>query len=189
MPAAVGFRALGVCSACLGAGQSRVETYPGDVLVPSKQLFIHLGSEFAPDAPWGLEVLSVASGGAVRYENRDHGRRRVVGGAVSRSRAEHLFDLLAASSFPVIPKHRFPPGASIVRLSLRSGGQSQTLDFDQYFAEELPGFGELLSECDSFARAIRTNDAATLQAWEFQESPATTSVEGDHDDAPGDRPP
>ena len=169
MPAAVGFRALGVCSACLGAGQSRVETYPGDVLVPSKQLFIHLGSEFAPDAPWGLEVLSVASGGAVRYENRDHGRRRVVGGAVSRSRAEHLFDLLAASSFPVIPKHRFPPGASIVRLSLRSGGQSQTLDFDQYFAEELPGFGELLSECDSFARAIRTNDAATLQAWEFQE--------------------
>ncbi len=164
----------GVCSSCFGAGQTRVEARGPD---PAKQLTIRFGSEFAPDAPWGLELLSIASDGTVRYENRDHGRCRTVFGVVPQAKSQHLMDLLAASSFPAVPKHRFPPGASIVQLDLRFGDASQTAEFDQYFAEGLPGLGELVAECDALAAAIRKSDAAALCQWEFREVPGNSGTE------------
>lgn len=99
---------------------------------PGQGLLFEDGSEFAPDAPWGRDRLFVGHDGALRYENLDHGRHRVVTGRLTGGHAERLFSLLAASGFPSIPAHRCPPGYGITSLTVFGPAEQWSVSFDYY---------------------------------------------------------
>lgn len=134
-----------------------------------RALTFEVGNEFAPDAPWGSDHLWLRQDGAVRYENRDHGRQRVVAGSLALARVSGVFAALDASSFPKVPDHRIPPGASLAELTLEEeNGQTASQRFHYYFAESLPGYDDLLAMCTELAKALRTSDSTVLAAWGFK---------------------
>jgi hypothetical protein len=172
----------GTCSDCKGEGQleaSRVASLLRDLGFPTSQaLTIDMGDEYAPDAPWGAERLRVTSDGTLTYEHRHRGERRTVRGAIERTRAASIFDHLARSTFPVMPKHPFPPGASIMTLR-READRTEEVRFQSFFALDLPGYGELVTELESLAAALRTGNPEELASWGFHEGPVSPTAEPD----------
>lgn len=111
------------------------------------------GHDYAPDARWGMERISVARGGAFTY--RQSFREVVTGtvrGDIGAERASALFAALARSSFPSVPAHQLPPGGSMVRVSI---GALHTGWVDRYFVAELDGFGDAIATLDELVGDAR----------------------------------
>lgn len=162
----------GVCATCRGDGQlAAVDSRRESPALTGRTLIFEIGSEFAPDAPWGSDHLRLRDDGTVRYENRDHGRLRVSAGSLSRDRVARVFAALDASGFPKLPEHRIPPGASLAQLTVVDRGRSDSQRFHYYFAEGLSEYEDLLLTCTGLARALRTNDTALLDAWNYRCDP------------------
>jgi hypothetical protein len=126
------------------------------------------GHEYAPDAPWGLETIRFATDGALTYERRQRGsRQEIVEGVVDRERVAKVFDELKQSGFPAVPKHPFPPGATVFALSVGddSSADAATVRFDRRFGLGLPHYGVAIRDLMEITAALRTNDATVLAAW------------------------
>jgi hypothetical protein len=162
----------GACDLCHDAGQVPLGTDGDPTMNASNtvRLILEMGSEFAPDDPIGREILSVAENGDVSYEHRRKGTR-ARHGMISEERVAKLLEYLAQSTFPDIPEHSIPPGASLMTLR-REGRSAAEATFRSYFAYRLPGYGDLLRACEQLATALRKDDAAALAAWGFKATPA-----------------
>jgi len=123
------------------------------------------GDEFAPDAPWGAERLTLSSGGAFTYERRHLGSTEGCRGTVDLAIVRRIEELIAAAGFPQIPDHRLPPGASAVTLTVMTPDVEPTsLTFDRYFAEKVPGYGDLVDVLAGLDAALRSKDPAQIRA-------------------------
>jgi hypothetical protein len=107
---------------------------------PSKrELRFEEGHEYAPDARWGLQVLTLTDDGTYRYEQRRGGRVLRTGtGAVPAERARAVVADLERSTFPHVPARPFPPGASVLTIAL----DSEHIAIDRWHATELDGYRE-----------------------------------------------
>ncbi len=111
------------------------------------------GHEYAPDAAWGLQVLTLARTGRYRYEQRRAGRLiRTGAGDVGAGRAEPVFADLTRSTFPDVPPHQFPPGATIVTIALGSRRQAV---LNRWFGHQLDGYREALAALESLVSEAR----------------------------------
>lgn len=123
------------------------------------------GDEFAPDAPWGAERLTLSSGGAFTYERRHLGSTEGCRGTVDLAIVRRIEGLIAAAGFPQIPDHRLPPGASAVTLTVMTPDVEPTsLTFDRYFGEKVPGYRELVDALAGLNAALRSKDPAQIRA-------------------------
>ncbi len=111
------------------------------------------GHARAPDAPWGLEELELASDGSYAYTQRVGDVTVGVGqGHVDASRATGIFDALRRSAFPDVPHHSVPPGASVVTLEL---GATDAASLDYFFGLGLEGYREALPALDALLAEVR----------------------------------
>lgn len=176
----------GTCDICNGTGQEKgVDESPSPhgqqsatqatrtpaAVMGRALLTIEMGSEHAPDDPIGRERLTITSDGTLSYQHRWRGAGAELAGAVSPERATELFAHVTRSGFPAIPSHSIPPGASLVVMKL-DGEKHEEVTFSSHFAEDLPGYGQLLAAVDSLTSALRKDDAAALAAWGFKATPA-----------------
>jgi len=123
------------------------------------------GDEFAPDAPWGAERLTLSSGGAFTYERRHRGSTEGCRGTVDLAVVRRIEELIAAAGFPQIPEHRLPPGASAVTLTVMAPDVEPTsLTFHRYFAAKVPGYRELVDALAGLNAALRSKDPAQIRA-------------------------
>jgi hypothetical protein len=129
---------------------------------------ITMGNEYAPDDPWGAEEIRLRRDGQITYANRHRGKQVSRRGRIDETRTAAIFDHLVSSTFPKIPEHLFPPGASIVGLRLERGDVRDDVRFDSFFALRLPGYGDLVRDFQSLAAALRKNDATALAEWGFE---------------------
>ena len=106
-----------------------------------------------PDAPWGLEELELTSDGSYRYTQRVGDLTIGVGrGSVDAGRAIVIFDALRRSSFPHVPNHAVPPGASLVTLER---GTTETASLDYFFGLGLDGYRDVLPALDAIVAEVR----------------------------------
>lgn len=123
------------------------------------------GDEFAPDAPWGAERLTLSGGGAFKYERRHRGSTEGCRGTVDLAVIRRIEGLIAAAGFPQIPDHRLPPGASAVTLTVVAPGMEPTsLTFHRYFAARVPGYRDLVDALAGLNAALRSKDPAQIRA-------------------------
>lgn len=119
-----------------------------------RQLTFEQGHEHAPDARWGLQVLTLADDGRFAYLQRRAGRVIAMGsGAVDPERARGVFDHLARSTFPEVASHPFPPGASVLTISMPP---DRTVALDRRFGLGLDGYREAISELMTMTAEARS---------------------------------
>lgn len=124
------------------------------------------GSEFAPDAAWGRERISLSRNGDLAYERRERGTVAKAYGRVSSARVDALIATLASTTFPTMPQASFPPGGTVCKIIVGSANPVSML-IEYYAGLELPGYGDLLRQFGELAAALRDGDAEQLAAWLF----------------------
>ena len=122
---------------------------------------LELGSEYAPDSPWGLDVLTVGAGGRYRYENRRAGQvQRVRTGVLSQADHTRLLGWLRESGFPNVAEHRRLPGATYLTITRAAGDGEQRALVALSAAESMPGYGPLITALDAWVTDLRTRGDA-----------------------------
>lgn len=114
-----------------------------------------LGSEWAPDSPYGMDSLEVAPDGRFVYENRCRGNARSRVGWLSEDALDELAQALADSGFPDVPEHAIPPGAGPFVIIRRAEGDEQKALLDEYAAPRFPGYGLLVRRIDAWTKWLR----------------------------------
>ncbi|MBL9014321.1 MAG: hypothetical protein JNL83_09095 [Myxococcales bacterium] len=132
----------------------------------SQTLIFHLGSEYAPDSPWGGEMIELSRTGEIEYEQRKSGSVvRTVRGEVDPSQVQRLLTLLAATNFPSPLQQFFPPGASVCTLITEPPLQAMHIDLHPAGHTT---YEEIIRTLASLAKALRESDQDELQRWSLQ---------------------
>jgi hypothetical protein len=126
------------------------------------------GSEHAPDAPWGLETIEISSEGRLVYEHRNRGKNRSLHGRVDAERCRRIIAALRSTTFPEPPQLQFVPGASMLGISLDNPAGKVCIDY--FDGQQYLGYREVIRELSALNTALRTDDRAVLEQWEFEEN-------------------
>lgn len=113
------------------------------------------GSEWAPDGPWGREILRIEASGYFSYENRHRGSGKRVEGVINASQLREIGDHFRLAGYPSVPDHDIPPGASVVAFDVDAAGERHCLQMDYYAAKKFPGYRELLLRFERWTQALR----------------------------------
>jgi hypothetical protein len=120
------------------------------------KLTFKFGSEWAPDSPYGQDVLELEADGRFRFENRMRGEIRQSTGRAEPAVVAEVDAGLSAAGFPALPAHPIPPGASLVELLVDGpSGASQKALMHYFSALKLPGYGELIRRFQAWATWLR----------------------------------
>ncbi|HLU62252.1 MAG TPA: hypothetical protein VKZ99_07870 [Gammaproteobacteria bacterium] len=120
-----------------------------------KSIIYCSGSEWAPDDPWGREVLRVESGGAFEYENRHRGSGKRVEGVINAGQLREIGAHFVVAGYPAVPEHDIPPGASVISFDVEGRGARHRLQMDYYAAKKFPGYRELLLRFERWTQVLR----------------------------------
>jgi hypothetical protein len=130
-----------------------------------RQVTFEQGHEYAPDARWGLEIVTLADDGRYTFMLRRSGRLIAIHtGTIATARVDAVLQALSRSTFPNVPAHPFPPGASVLAVSMPPDRRVQV---DRRFGLGLDGYREaipLLMELIAEARAATPDHPATKLA-------------------------
>jgi hypothetical protein len=126
-----------------------------------EEVLFEIGSENAPDSPFGSERIRFTPDGAIHYEQINRGSGRAAVGGVDPALWTSLMVALAKTSFPARPERDLPPGGSIVVLTV-TGRRSGRVLLEYYDALEMEGYGEIVAPLANLCDAIRTNDQKKL---------------------------
>jgi hypothetical protein len=135
----------------------------------AKVLTCHFGQEWAPDDPWGEEVIRLARTGVLEYSRRQRGEERQhVRGRVAAEHFERLMGALGLTKFPEPPQRFFPPGATVCTLITEPPPRKVGVEY--YSGLRLQGYSEILSSLHSLCAAFRDSNADALARWNFEPS-------------------
>jgi len=113
------------------------------------------GSEFAPDAPNGLDVLKLRLDGALSYENRKAGKRRACTAQVSQDQVQAWIDAVRESGFPEVPDPQVAPGADLAALELIGPFGANQVHFRLSKASAWPGYAWMSATAGQWAEHLR----------------------------------
>jgi hypothetical protein len=131
------------------------------------RLTCSFGHEWAPDAPWGEEVIQLTRGGAVDYVRRQRGEElQHVRGRVASIRFSEVAAMLANTRFPEAPEQFFPPGASVC--TILAEPPTQKMDISYFGGLRLQGYCEFLRTLQSLCSAFRESGVEELARWRFE---------------------
>ena len=137
-----------LCDNCQGTGRCVVCRGVGYIVADTSAqpgwLTYEQGHEHAPDSRWGLQILRLSRTGEYSYERRQAGQ--LLGtrsGRIDASVAALIFESLADGGFPTVPAHSFPPGATVLTISIE-GTPSQKVELDRRVGLGLPGYREAI---------------------------------------------
>jgi hypothetical protein len=120
------------------------------------------GHEHAPDARWGLQRVELSEDGSYGYQQRRAGQVVQTGsGTIDAGRAKAIFANLARSTFPEVPAHPFPPGASVLTISMPP---DRSTSLDRRFGLGLDGYREAISELMTIVSEARTASERSTEA-------------------------
>jgi hypothetical protein len=140
-----------------------------DLAEATEVLTYQQGHEYAPDAPWGSETISVTRTGDFEYERRRSGQvRQRLEGSIDTSLFSMLLSALSRTAFPRQPQTMFPPGASVCTIVTQPPFQSAHVEY--YDGLRLEGYGDLLRTMNSVCAAVRESNPEELARWSFQAS-------------------
>jgi hypothetical protein len=121
-----------------------------------KTLTIKFGSEWAPDSPFGLDVLQLDANGRFLYENHNRGHVRRLSGGYATHLGPAIGRWLDASGFPLVPAHSIPPGSSLVQLTVHTGVHSRPVVLLHYFsALKFAGYSDLVHTMNQWTSWLR----------------------------------
>jgi hypothetical protein len=151
--------------------QRRLADGHGDSTRPVELLTFHQGSEFAPDAAWGAEMIKLSQDGELEYEQRRAGTIiKVVRGRVDPQRVASLIEELGRTSFPTAPQGFFPPGATVCSLITEPPYRRMAIELRSGLKSD--AYGQLLSALSDLCAGLRSSDVDSLAgAWQFREKP------------------
>ena len=125
----------------------RALMYPSDQTV-----FVYqMGSEYAPDDPFGLEVLSLTTVGRLLYTHQHRGQVWQQQINVEPHVQDVLKLALAEVNTAYLTQHKQPPGASLVQI--RYGDQHTSVDYHQ--GKTLPGYAQIIQLMDAYVQVFR----------------------------------
>jgi hypothetical protein len=124
-----------------------------------KTLTFKFGAEWAPDSPYGLDVLQIAADGRFHYENRTRGETRTSSGKVAPGIVQATGIALRAAGFPAVPAHDIPPGGSLIELVVEDQAGSHNAYMDYFAALKFPGYGDLIRNFDKWTTWLRNGGA------------------------------
>ncbi len=123
---------------------------------------IAIGSDFAPDAPWGSERVTVWADGRIAYVRRDRdGSTRRASGTVPAELWTDVSAALSRTTFPEQPDVDILPGGSVTRVEA-TGQRRGAVTVDYYDSKKMEGYGELVHTLVAFADAVRAGDDVAL---------------------------
>ena len=122
-----------------------------------------IGSEFAPDDPFGREVVELAAGGRLSYSRRFHGNASAKERSYAPGRFAALLADLERTSFPTPPQRAFRPGPGPATISLAPSGASVSIDTN--VAEDIDGYRELVETFQDLQRRLRKDDPSLAEDW------------------------
>lgn len=131
-----------------------------------------IGSEFAPDDPFGREVVELTAAGTLRYSRRLHGDVSTKVRAFSPARLTELLSDLERTSFPAPPQRGFQPGPGPATIAVAPFGASVSID--TMFAEGIDGYRELVEKLEDLLTRLRKDDPSLADDWGV----SATSVSG-----------
>lgn len=122
-----------------------------------------IGSEFAPDDPFGREVIELTAAGALNYSRRFHGRVSTKVQTYSPARLTELLSDLARTSFPAPPQRGFQPGPGPATIAVAPSGASVSID--TMFAEGIDGYREFVEKLEDLLTRLRKDDPSLANDW------------------------
>jgi hypothetical protein len=125
-----------------------------------KTLTFRVGSEWGPDAHFGLDALQLRTDGKFAFEHRQRGEVQVASGAVAPGVLREVEQWLRAAGFPAVPPHDIPPGSGLVELVVADRGRSQVALMHYYAALKFPGYGDLVRSLVAWTAWLREGGAA-----------------------------
>ena len=131
-----------------------------------------IGSEFAPDDPFGREVVELTAGGTLRYSRRFHGNASAKVRAFAATRFADLIADLERTSFPAPPQRGFRPGPGPATISLAPSGESVSIDTN--VAEDIDGYRELVEKFQDLQRRLRKDDPSLADDWGVAQTETAT---------------
>lgn len=115
----------------------------GSPLPTATVLRFEEGHEYAPDARWGLQIVTLADDGRYTYEQRRRGSVvRTGAGDVGRARVQAVLADLARSSFPEVPDRPWPPGATMLTIAT---APDRSATINRWHGDELDGYRESIN--------------------------------------------
>lgn len=123
-------------------------------------LTFKFGSEYAPDSPYGLDVLQLQADGRFQYENHLAGQTQTSSGKVEPGTVDTVDQWLRTGGFPTVPAHDIPPGGSLVVLEVVDASGSHTVYMDYFAALKFPGYGDLVRSFDKWTAWLRNGGSA-----------------------------
>jgi hypothetical protein len=122
-----------------------------------------IGSEFAPDDPFGREVVELTAGGRLSYSRRFHGNASAKVRSYAPGRFAALLADLERTSFPTPPQRAFRPGPGPATISIAPSGASVSIDTN--VAEDIDGYRELVETFQDLQRRLRKDDPSLAEDW------------------------
>jgi hypothetical protein len=120
-----------------------------------KTLTFRVGSEWAPDAYFGLDALQLRTDGTFEFEHRQRGEAQMATGAVAPVVLREVEQWLRAAGFPAVPPHDIPPGSGLVELVVADRSRSQVALMHYYAALKFPGYGDLVRSLVAWTAWLR----------------------------------
>jgi hypothetical protein len=146
------------------AGAASARTGPSSSVAT---LTCHFGNEWAPDDPWGQEVIRVSRDGGVEYRRRSRGEeKQLVTGRVAPARFDALLSALDRTNFPTPPQKFFPPGATVCAVVTEPPERRMSIEFNA--GMRLEGYGEILGGLAALCAAFRDSNQHVLTEWRFE---------------------
>ncbi|MBL8622264.1 MAG: hypothetical protein JNK64_13205 [Myxococcales bacterium] len=131
-----------------------------------------IGSEFAPDDPFGREVVELTAAGAMNYSRRSHGHVSTKVRTFSPARLADLLADLERTSFPESPQRGFQPGPGPATISVAPAGVSVSID--TMFAEGIDGYREFVEKLEDLLTRLRKDDPSLADDWGVGQPAAAT---------------
>ncbi len=129
----------------------------------STALTYSIGSEFAPDDPFGREVLELTAAGALSYSRRFHGHVTTKALTFAPGRLADLLSDLERTSFPSPPQRGFQPGPGPATIAVAPFGASVSID--TMFAEGIDGYREVVEKLEDLLTRLRKDDPTLADDW------------------------
>lgn len=114
-----------------------------------------LGSEWAPDSPFGVDVLTLDAAGRFQYENRTRGEVRRQSGPLAPRVLLDIDGWLDEAGFPAVPAHSIPPGSALVELAVEDTTGWRTVHLHHFSALKYPGYGDLIRSLNGWVSRLR----------------------------------
>jgi hypothetical protein len=125
-----------------------------------KTITFKIGAEWAPDSPYGLDVLQLEADGRFHYENHVRGQATSSSGRIEPTTLEAVAIALRTAGFPKVPAHDIPPGGSLVELTAEDDAGSHKAYMEYHAALKLPGYGDLIRNFGRWTTWLRNGGAA-----------------------------